>query len=205
MTESEQRQSTSSTPKKASKSLSLMLLLKGRGSLLPSGDVKCGAFLLQKDTLKRTTKGLRLSAECLSCGKSSVKWIHNMASGRSLNCPCFRPGGYNDPRAKMLSARYQAMVQRCHKDTHVSSKIYKGRGICVKMGVREFVTWALDKWPTETFKGKDFDREDNNGHYEISNLRLVSRTTNLLNTRRSLKSIRLEARKLMSEHPEITY
>ena len=77
------------------------------------------------------------------------------------------------------------MVQRCRRDTHVSSHNYKGRGIEVRFeSSGAFITWALTTFPDTDFNGLDFDRIDNDGHYEPSNLRLVTRSENLRNRRR---------------------
>jgi hypothetical protein len=63
-----------------------------------------------------------------------------------------------------------------------------GRGIRVEFGSREqFIRWALEMWPGETFKGKDFDRVDNDGHYSPNNLRLVTRAENLRNRRTTVR------------------
>lgn len=71
------------------------------------------------------------------------------------------------------------MVQRCERDSHKQSKNYKGRGIkCLFKSREQFVKWALAKWPNEDFIGKEFDRIDNDGHYEPGNLRLVTPTEN---------------------------
>jgi hypothetical protein len=84
-----------------------------------------------------------------------------------------------------LGQRYDATIQRCRKLTHVSSGNYVGRGIEVRFRSREeFIWWALRKYPESDFKGLDFDRIDDDGHYEPDNLRSVPRSVNLLNTRR---------------------
>lgn len=113
---------------------------------------------------------------------------------------------YLHPVAKTLWPRYRAMVQRCEGDTHVSAINYKYRGIRMKIeSAPVFVVWALLNWPEETFKGKDFDRIDNGGHYELTNLRLVSRSENLANTRRSFNSIRVKVARFKKMHPEIQF
>jgi hypothetical protein len=76
------------------------------------------------------------------------------------------------------------MVQRCERDTHWQSHDYKGRGIKVLFPSREaFVRWAMETWPDEDFKGLEFDRIDNDGHYSPDNLRLVTSRENKLNSR----------------------
>jgi hypothetical protein len=98
------------------------------------------------------------------------------------------------------------MVQRCHKDTHVSSARYKLRGIKVEFSSRrEFCLWAVQTWPEESFEKKDFDRIDNAGNYSKTNLRVVDRATNLLN-RDCMPEIHIgHARKFMEQHPDISY
>jgi hypothetical protein len=147
--------------------------------------------------------------ECRCCGKREEKELRNMEKGFSSKCRCKRLGtraGYGIPAelVKTLGTRYSAMVQRCHRDTHVSVANYKGRGIQVLFKDRRaFVTWALETWPGENFKGKDFDRTDNNGHYSKENLRLVDRSTNLLN-RRNQNPVNIgTAREFMRLNPDV--
>ncbi len=102
--------------------------------------------------------------------------------------------------------RFRAMKQRCDTDTHVSSHNYKGRGIRVEFfSAEEFVAWARSTWPNEDFKGKDFDRINNDGNYMKENLRLVSRSVNHLNRRDSATSIRSRVDDFTAKHPEVTY
>jgi hypothetical protein len=122
---------------------------------------------------------------CIVCKR--VRWVltWNVFAGKTTNCTC-QKGKYKDPRAETLGDRYDAMVQRCERDTHVSSHHYKGRGIKVLFESREhFVRWALETFRTTDFVGMDFDRVNNDGHYEPGNLRLVSRRENLANRARS--------------------
>jgi hypothetical protein len=98
------------------------------------------------------------------------------------------------------------MMQRCYKTTHVSSQDYKGRGIKVLFeNRRDFVTWAVTQWPEETFKGKDFDRRDNDGDYSKENLRLVTRSENLLNRRKSGLSDVVLGKEFLVKYPQVTY
>lgn len=122
---------------------------------------------------------------CPICTRTYEILSDNILTGKSSNCRCQRGVKYNgDPRAETLGQRYDAMVQRCERSTHVSSKNYLGRGIKVLFRSREhFIRWALAKWPKTDFKGLDFDRKDNDGHYSPGNLRLVTRGTNLRNRR----------------------
>ncbi len=127
----------------------------------------------------RRVKAIRV--RCTVCGRAKWVLVTNVRGDRVRNCLC-RRGKYHDPRAKTLGSRYDAMVQRCYRGTHVSSHRYKGRGIRVLFSSREvFVRWALETFPSSDFIGMDFDRIDNAGHYEPNNLRLATRSENLLN------------------------
>jgi hypothetical protein len=127
-----------------------------------------------------------------------------MEKGYTSKCQCQKK--YRDKRATNLGQRYAAMVQRCRKDTHVSSHNYYGRGIQVLFKSREhFIRWALEKYPNVDLKGLDFDRIDNEGHYSPDNLRLVDRTTNLLNTR-TTKGINVgHARDFLKRNPNVIF
>lgn len=138
---------------------------------------------LYLSTLRRSGRYRLVRGRCHLCGKVKTFYVDNLLSGKSHGCRCVPKRKYGgDLRAEGLGQRYDAMVQRCYRDTHVSSHRYKGRGIKVLFRSREhFIRWALDTYPDSTFEGLDFDRTDNNGHYEPKNLRLVSRRENLRN------------------------
>ncbi len=124
---------------------------------------------------------------CYICKKDDWKLVDNILNGKTTNCPCQRAKKYYAPRevVKTLGQRYDAIVQRCERDSHRSSPNYKDRGIKNNFKSREhFIKWALKKYPDTDFKGLDFDRINNNGHYEPDNLRLVSRSINARNKKR---------------------
>ncbi len=128
---------------------------------------------------------------CYHCKKSHWILVDNILAKKTTNCKCQRGRKYHAPPevVKTLGQRYDAIVQRCTRDTHCSSPNYKGRGIKNNFQSREhFIKWALQKYQISDFKDMDFDRIDNDGHYEPENLRLVSRSVNNRNTRRSIKN-----------------
>jgi hypothetical protein len=168
-----------------------------------------GLRILPETVRKQGSGYFYVMTQCLRCGKRLEKELRNMEKGLSSKCHCMRGGeraGYGDSRAKTLGQRYGAMKQRCEGDTHVSSHNYKGRGIKVLFkSRREFILWALEKWPDVDFKNKDFDRIDNDGHYCPENLRLVDRTANLVNRRDSANSARQKAEDFSKKFPEVGY
>ena len=146
-----------------------------------------GSLTIIRGTIVREGRYRKVRATCSLCGGSFLIGVDNVRRGLTRGCRCQKNAGkYHDPRAKKLGARYDAMVQRCTRTTHVSWENYLGRGIEVKMTREEFIWWALKEFPDTDFSGLDFDRIDNDGHYTTENLQLVSRSANLQNTRRSL-------------------
>lgn len=139
------------------------------------------------DTLRRDGRYRKIDMLCCACGTSRTYHVDNLLSGKTKGCRCQqRAGKYRDPRSITLGGRYDAIVQRCERPTHVSYANYGGRGIRCFLGSREkFIRWALKKYQGTDFVGYDFDRIDTNGHYEYSNLQLVTRSINLRNRRGS--------------------
>jgi hypothetical protein len=147
---------------------------------------RLGTLTLLSGTLRRAERSRQvIKASCSACGLTRELLVDNVISKKTTGCRCQRGKKYFDPRSDTLGARYDAMVQRCTRDTHVSSRHYKGRGVRVLFKSREdFIRWALKKYPNTDFKGLVFDRRDNEGHYSKSNLRLTTQSINIRNGRR---------------------
>lgn len=81
---------------------------------------------------------------------------------------------------------WKGMKQRCYYEKAVNWKDYGGRGIKIcdewRDDFNSFYSWAIDKWS----KGLYLDRERNDGDYEPSNCRFVTRRTNNRNTRKNV-------------------
>ena len=93
----------------------------------------------------------------------------------------------NDPRARVLGERYDAMLQRCIAVDNELYKNYGARGIRLKFDNREhFIRWMLAHLPHEDYRGVQIDRANNDGHYEPGNLLLVSQQENLRNKRNNV-------------------
>lgn len=160
-------------------------------------------LIIKPETARKLGGGyFVVTTQCVHCGKTMEKDLRNLEKGFSTKCRCAVK--YKDPRALTVGRRYEAMIQRCYRDTHVSSYNYKGRGIKVRFQSREeFIRWALAAWPACTFKGWEFDRIDNEGHYEVSNLRLASSSLNSFNTRRNQVIERVDA--ILKVNPDVKY
>jgi hypothetical protein len=156
-----------------------------RGTPLPQVEkalfqFELGTLTLIHGSIHRQDGYTKISATCTACKKTRVLHVSSIWRGATTNCRCQGRRKYGgDARASMLGLRYDCIVQRCERDSHKQSKNYKGRGIkCLFKSREHFVKWALAKWLNTDFKGLEFDRIDNNGHYEPDNLRLVTPTEN---------------------------
>src|SRR5688572_1779268 len=94
--------------------------------------MELGTLRIEQGSLRRGNRSRQLvRATCEVCLRTREIHVDNILSGKTSNCTCQR-GKYRDPRARTLGERYDAMKQRCERDTHVSSHHYKGRGIKVE-------------------------------------------------------------------------
>lgn len=84
-----------------------------------------------------------------------------------------------------LYSVWTSMVQRTTNKNHPHYNLWGGRGIVVCNEWREssisFINWAKSNGYKE---GLDIDRINNDGNYEPSNCRFVTRSQNLLNKRK---------------------
>lgn len=136
-----------------------------------------------------------------------------MEKGLSSKCQCqhsahnrTRYAGRDPKVIYSLVRRFAAMRQRCYTDTHVSSHRYMARGIQVEFKDKEdFIAWALENYTDEQIAENDFDRRDNDGNYSRENLRLVDRSTNLMNREFVTRLNCRVAKQFLKDHPEVHY
>lgn len=124
------------------------------------------------------------------CGTEKVLSISSLNTGRSKSCGCYaaelrkkRMTIHGLGRHPLYSVWF-SMISRCEKPTDAHYGDYGGRGISVckewKDDFMNFYNWAiLNGWEP----GLENDREDNNGNYEPSNCRFVTRKVNCRNKR----------------------
>lgn len=126
--------------------------------------------------------------EC-ECGSISVTRAEYLKSGKTTSCGCVKrsqcPGTVTHGlRDHPLVQVWRAMRLRCTSSKCKSFKNYGGRGISVcadwSSDPLAFHEWALTAgWQP----GLELDRIDNDGNYEPSNCRFVTKRENNCNKR----------------------
>ena len=102
-----------------------------------------------------------------------------------------------------LYCTWDCMLARCRNPKMRQYKDYGGRGIGVCEEWTNFVNffeWAQGKWAT----GLTIDRIDNDGNYEPSNCRFITRKEQNRNTRRNVKFEFAGELRTLAEISEIT-
>jgi hypothetical protein len=118
---------------------------------------------------------------CLACNETRDYLVDNLTGRKTKSCKCQRAKKYFDPRAKMLGERFDAIKQRCRNFRSSNYRNYGDIGIECRFTRENFISYMILSFPDTDFIDLDIDRIDNFGHYEIGNLRVVSRAQNLRN------------------------
>lgn len=163
---------------------------------MTSGQAFSSWTVLSPD-LETLSGALYAKCQC-ACGREKMVNVVMMERGRSTQCKgcaarqrAARRGQLvlQGPEDGVLQKRASSMRQRCTNPKDAGYKNYGGRGIEFRFAsVKAAVGYIKQALPATTYKGLDIDREDNSGHYEPGNLRLVTRSANAHNTRRAVVS-----------------
>lgn len=148
--------------------------------------------------LKRgpNTRAGKVAWECLcECGAHTIVDSSSLVSGNTRSCGCLRNDlieqrmkekGYTSNERRALKDVWRMMLKRCENPACNSYHNYGARGIkvCPEWHSQAaFRDWAIHNGYQ---KGLDLDRVDNNGNYEPSNCRWVTRAENMNNTRKTI-------------------
>ncbi len=152
-------------------------------------------------------KGHPTVCYCLChCGNLFKTLENSLNCGQTKSCGCIRRYSsrvLNTTHNKTKHPLYHvwnSMLNRCY-NTHIKNyKNYGGRGIAVcdewKNDFQAFYDWAVCNGYDE---GLQIDRIDNDGNYEPSNCRFVTRKQNCNNKRSNVRITYKGVTKTMSE------
>lgn len=125
------------------------------------------------------------------CGNEFNCIIQAIKNNNTTSCGCNRikqaiKMGENNiehgQRKHPLYKMWQGMIRRCCNSKDFGYYNYGGRGIKVCERWLNINNFIEDMYPTYQ-KGLELDRENNNGNYELSNCRWITRKQNMNNTR----------------------
>ena len=120
------------------------------------------------------------------CGNEKSIASAVLRKGKSKSCGCYREqvktthGMYQTPIHRVWSN----MIQRCTNPKNKAYHNYGGRGIKVSDRWRSFEAFYQDMGDVP-FEGAQIDRQNNDLGYSKDNCRWVTRSENLMNTRRN--------------------
>lgn len=134
-----------------------------------------------------------------SCGKEFKCRIDKIKRQEVRSCGCLRDekikqqGHKNKTHGQSyhpIFSIWAGMVHRCQDINNIGYSLYGGRGIKVCDRWLDINNFIEDMYPTY-IKGLEIDRIDNDGNYELSNCRWITRKENC-NNRRSNRVIEYE-------------
>lgn len=126
------------------------------------------------------------------CGDEFEALINQVKGEGTNSCGCCREGKIRKNTKHGLKglgiyAVWVSMKQRCYNQNHKQYKDYGGRGIMVcnewRYDFKAFYNWVL----VNGYKtGLTIDRRNNDGNYESSNCRFITRAENNRNKRKKI-------------------
>jgi hypothetical protein len=138
-----------------------------------------GRLTILELTNTRSPSGASRTTVVCRCDCGLVKSYEqgNVTSGHTRSCGCLakeiiaasRPGVKHDMHKSSEYGSWQAMKERCYRETHVAYHRYGGRGITVcDRWLNSFEAFYEDMGP-KPFPRASIERKGNNGNYEPGN------------------------------------
>lgn len=144
--------------------------------------------------MKNRTNGTLKRYVLLSCLNCKKEFECDLAAAKRTKQKCcssscykrmvevFEGGNEKHP----LYPRWLSMIQRTTNPNSANYAGYGGRGITIKDGLEDFVTYvsyvtSLPDYHLSNLSNIQLDRKDNNGNYSKGNLRWATRSTQIAN------------------------
>lgn len=159
----------------------------GRKLIDITGNIYNNLQVIRLDPERSTNKVKYWICKC-KCGNYTSVELTKLKNGNIKGCGCLR--GKNNIKIvnnKKIYKRWSHMKSRCERKNDISYKNYGARGIKVCDEWKDYTNF--EKWSLENgyADNLELDRIDNNGNYEPSNCRYVTRTQNARNKRTTIK------------------
>lgn len=146
-------------------------------------------LVLRKHSVSQGRKAMWVCV--CDCGREHVAQGRNLRTGSTTSCGCFQiesskerhttHGMTSGHKFHQAYSSYHAAKARCTQPGHTSATNYSGRGIKFLLPpFEEFWEAMKSTWKP----GLTLDRKDNDGHYQLGNVRWASRKQQAQNTRR---------------------
>lgn len=137
----------------------------------------------------KAEKSLHFNCKC-DCGNERVVFMGNLSRGHTQSCGCLQKerartakSTHGMSKKHPLYRVWDQMKDRCNNPNHKFYQNYGGRGIKVCdewMDFQKFFDWSIRNGYQ---RGLEIDRRNNDGIYEPSNCRWVTRKINSNNRR----------------------
>ncbi len=148
----------------------------------------------------QTKEGRRMVVEArCKCGIVKNYPFRFLKTGNTKSCGCVRAESNSTHSLSKhpLYSVYQDMRRRCYDSGCASFKYYGARGIICKWeDVKSFCDWGMANGYK---KGLEIDRINNDGNYEPSNCRFITRSVGNTNTRRTKRVTAFGETKVVAE------
>ncbi len=144
-----------------------------------------GMIYASETSLKKSRYGLYECPDCLKSVKKATGTVrHYESKGRIVKCKrCSQLNNTNGTIHDVASYRllhiHSNMMRRCYAKTHLQYARYGGRDIGVCKIWQDFNNWKKWAIANKHIKGYDMHRINENGDYEPSNVKILTRAEHM--------------------------
>lgn len=146
---------------------------------------RIGSLELMDGTLKYLGKHTKIGARCMNCGSVKNTRTSDLILKKIRSCKCMARLWPELPAwlCNKINTVYRSIKSRCENPEDIAYERYGARGIECRISKNDFKNFLVSTYSQDEIKSLQIDRIDNNGHYEVKNIRLATRRENCRNRR----------------------